>query len=156
MSINSTEQLFYNIEQLIYTCCKIKKIFVETDEKDKGQRMLLNFGHTIGHVIEKHMNYKITHGEAVSAGMLYITKNSETMGLTEKGTCEKIRNMLDHFNIEYKLPNINTEDIKKYIYLDKKNLFGEINFILLKKIGDATIKKVPISEAEKFIDLNWS
>lgn len=151
MSIDTKEAMFEHIDQLICTCCKIKKELVEADEKDKGQRMLLNFGHTIGHAIEKRMNFEITHGEAVSAGMLYITKNSEKSGITEAGTYEKIKNMLDHFNIDYNFPDLNINNIKNYIRLDKKNLSGEINLILLKKIGDAFINKVPLDEAEKYI-----
>lgn len=153
MGINSKDELFNNIEQIIYMCLSIKKQLVEVDEKDTTVRMLLNFGHTIGHAIERHMNYEISHGEAVSAGMLYITKNSEILGYTEEGTYEKIKIMLEHFNIDYNHPNLCIKDIKKYISLDKKNLSGELNLILLRKIGDAFVQKVPYDEAEKFITL---
>lgn len=149
MSFNDN-QLFNYIEQLIYTCCEIKKNLVEKDEKDKGQRMLLNFGHTLGHAIEKYMNYEISHGEAVLLGMLFITKNSEELGFTESGTYKKIKSILDRFNIDYNI-NIDTQDIIDYITLDKKNLSGEINLVLLKEIGEAFIHKIPISEARKFL-----
>lgn len=149
MSFNDN-QLFNYIEQLIYTCCEIKKILVEKDEKDNGQRMLLNFGHTIGHAIEKHMNYEISHGEAVSLGMLFITRNSEELGFTETGTYEKIKIMLNRFNIDYNI-NINAKDILNYIELDKKNLSGEINLVLIKKVGEAFIHKVSVLDASKFL-----
>lgn len=151
MSFNTREKLSGNIEQLICTCCGIKKDLVEADEKDKGQRMLLNFGHTIGHAIERHTDFEVPHGRAVSAGMLYITKNSEKLGITESGTYEKIKNMLNHFNIDYNFPGLNINDIKNYIASDKKNLSGEINLILLRKIGDAFIKKVPVDETDKYM-----
>lgn len=153
LGINSKNELFDNIEQIIYVCLSIKKELVELDEKDTGLRMLLNFGHTIGHAIERHMNYQISHGEAVSAGMLYITKNSELLGYTEAGTYEKIKSMLEHFNIDYTYPHLHINDIKKYISLDKKNLSGELNLILLKKIGESFVQKVSFTEAEKFITL---
>lgn len=153
MNIKSNTQLFNNMEQIIYTCCSIKKNLVEIDEKDTGPRMLLNFGHTIGHAIEKYMNYEITHGEAISAGMLFITHNSEKLCITETGTCDKIKNILDHFNIVYNLPDLNSKVLTDYIYLDKKNMSGEINFVLLKQIGEAFIHKVPLIEAKKFISL---
>ncbi len=151
LNLNTKEDIFDNIKQLICTCCKIKKELVEADEKDKGQRMLLNFGHTIGHAIEKHMDFKVTHGEAVAAGMFYITKNSEEAGITDAGTCEKIKNMLDHFGMSHDFPDLNISHIRNYILLDKKNLSGEINLILLKKIGDAFIKKVPVDKIDKYI-----
>lgn len=151
---NSKEEFFNNIESLIYNCCNIKKELVEEDERDTGLRMLLNFGHTIGHAIEKHMNYNITHGEAVALGMLCITKNSQTLSLTEVGTYEKIKTILAHYNINEKLENIKTEDLKKLILLDKKNLSGEINLILLRKIGSAFIHKVAINDAEEFISID--
>ena len=150
MDIDSNTQLLNRIEQIIYTCCSIKKQLVESDEKDKGQRLLLNFGHTIGHAIEKHMNYKISHGEAVCLGMLYITKNSENLGFTETGTYDSIKTILKHFNIEYKHSGLDIEVLKDYICMDKKNLSGNINLILLKKIGEAFIHKVPIEEIEKY------
>lgn len=152
MNFDNT-QLFNYIEQLICTCCNIKKHLVEKDEKDKGPRMLLNFGHTIGHSIEKYMNFEITHGEAVCLGMLFITKNSEKLGLTEKGTYEKIKNMLEHFHIDYNLQFINLNTLKSYTSYDKKNQSGEISLILLHNIGKAFIHKIPITEIDKYISL---
>ena len=82
------------IDDVIHTCCDIKRIVVEKDEKDTGLRMILNFGHTIGHAIEKYFNFeKYTHGEAISIGMYEITKISEEKGLTEKGTADRIINI---------------------------------------------------------------
>lgn len=153
MKINSRDDLFNNIEHIIHVCLSIKTHLVEADEKDTDLRMILNFGHTIGHAIEKHMNYQISHGEAVSAGMLYITKNSQLLGYTESGTYEKIKNIMDHFHINYTHQNLCTNDIKKYINLDKKNLSSELNLILIRKIGDSFVLKVPREEAEKFIVL---
>jgi 3-dehydroquinate synthase len=153
MSLNTKKKMFNNIERLIYKCCSIKKDLVETDEKDKGQRMLLNFGHTIGHAIEKCTDFRVSHGRAVSAGMLYIVKNSEKLKITEPGTYEKIKNLLDFFNINYNFSDLNINDIKKYIVLDKKNLSGEINLILLRKIGNAFIKKIPICEIDEYISI---
>lgn len=156
MDIDSNTKLLNHIEQIIYTCCNIKKQLVESDEKDNGLRLLLNFGHTIGHAIEKYMNYEISHGEAVCLGMLYITKNSENLNYTETGTYDSIKIILKHFNIEYEhfgLDTFNLEVLKNYIYTDKKNLSGEINLILLKKIGEAFIHKVPFEEIEKYTSI---
>jgi 3-dehydroquinate synthase len=152
LQIKSHLELLDNIENIIFKCLTIKKETVETDEKDKGIRMLLNFGHTIGHAIEKYFNYeKYSHGEAVSVGMYWITKKSEELGITEKGTSDKIKEILENFGIEYMAPHVNNEEIRKIVLVDKKNISGKLNLILLKNIGNAFIYKLPEEETSKFI-----
>lgn len=152
LDIKSNFELLDNIEDIIFRCLSIKKETVEMDEKDKGIRMLLNFGHTIGHAIEKYFNYeKYSHGEAVSVGMYWITKKSEEMGITEKGTSDKIKGALENYGIEYTIPHLDREEIIKNILVDKKNISGKLNLILLKDIGNAFIYTIPEQETSKFI-----
>lgn len=152
MNMKSREQLFNNIEDIIYRCLLIKKETVETDEKDKGLRMTLNFGHTFGHAIEKYFNYeKYSHGEAVSMGMYHITSKSEVLGYTEIGTAEKIREVLENLGIEYRMPEMAGEEVENAILLDKKNISGNLNLILLRKIGTCFIEKIPVASLNKFI-----
>lgn len=153
-NIKSKEGLYENLEYIIYTCCNIKKNLVEIDERDNGVRMLLNFGHTLGHAIENYYNYEFTHGEAVALGMYYITKKSEAMGYTEPGTADEIKDLLINFKINYNLPDLNMEVIRKSIYLDKKNISGKINLVLLKKIGDAYIEGIPVENINNFFEEN--
>lgn len=155
MSIKTTEQLFQSIDDIIYKCLNIKKELVEKDERDTGDRMLLNFGHTFGHAIENYFNYEYSHGEAVALGMYYITEKSEALGLTEKGTSGKIKDLLINFNIQYRLPSsLNMDAVKNTIYLDKKNISGSIKLILLKKIGTSYIESVPMKEINNFFEEN--
>lgn len=152
LDIKSNFELLDNIEYIIFRCLSIKKETVEMDEKDKGIRMLLNFGHTIGHAIEKYFNYeKYSHGEAVSVGMYWITKKSEEMGITEKGTSDKIKGALENYGIEYTILHLDREEIIKNILVDKKNISGKLNLILLKDIGNAFIYTIPEQETSKFI-----
>jgi 3-dehydroquinate synthase len=152
LQIKSKLELLDNIEDIIFRCLTIKKETVEMDEKDKGIRMLLNFGHTIGHAIEKYFNYeKYSHGEAVSVGMYWITKKSEELCLTEKGTSDKIKEILENYGIEYIIPHVDREEIIKSILVDKKNISGKLNLILLKNIGNAFIYIIPEEETSKFI-----
>lgn len=140
-SLNSKEKIMDNIEHIIYTCCNIKKLTVEKDEKDKGERMLLNFGHTLGHAIEQYYNYeKYTHGVAVAIGMYEITKRSEEKGITKLGEAEKIKKILVQNNLPYKM-DVKIDDIIEGIKLDKKNLGENLNLILLKEIGNSQIFK---------------
>ena len=140
-SLDSKGKLMDNIEEIIYTCCNIKKLTVERDEKDKGERMLLNFGHTLGHAIEQYYNYsKYTHGVAVAIGMYEITKISEEKGFTKKGSAEKIKEILKKNKLPYEM-DINMGEVIHSIELDKKNLGNDLNLILLKEIGNAEIVK---------------
>ena len=154
MAIKNTSQLFDNIEDIIFTCCSIKQEVVEKDEKDRGGRMILNFGHTFAHGIERSTNYNYSHGEAVAVGMYNITLRSEELGFTKSGTSEKIKEILENFNIDFKLPNIVVEGILNSIKYDKKNISGFINLILLEEIGSAVIKKIKSEEAKNFLGGN--
>lgn len=154
LTYKSKEELFKNLESVIHTCCSIKKEIVERDEKDTGERMILNFGHTIGHGIEKYFNYETyTHGEAVAMGMYAITKASEELGLTKKGTATHIKEILLHYNLPYELPAMNKEAIINTMKLDKKSMGKSINLILLKSIGDSFIQKTDSKDIYKYINI---
>lgn len=146
------EELLDNIDSLIFKCCNIKKSVVELDEKDLGERMLLNFGHTLGHVVEKYFNYKeYTHGEGVAIGMAEITRKSEKLHITEEGSSKCIEEVLKKYELPYKVPSMDREEAFNTIVLDKKSSGENINLILLKKIGEGVIRKVRFNEVGDFI-----
>jgi len=134
-------QILDNITPIIAACCRIKKVIVEVDERDSGQRLLLNFGHTLGHAIETAENYQgHSHGEAVAIGMYQITLISEEMGLTKAGIAARIRQLLEKFG----LPTFwqvkgHKEELFKAISLDKKNFSNTLKVVLLKDIGESFI-----------------
>lgn len=139
--MENNQQLISNMEEVIHKCCDIKRQVVENDEKDKGERMLLNFGHTLGHAIEQHYNYtKYSHGEGVAIGMYIISKISEEMGLTKKGTSQRIKDILVKYNLPYEM-DVDIKDILDVINLDKKKLGKDLNLIILKEIGNSEIYK---------------
>lgn len=141
------------IDGIIERCVSIKRDVVERDEKESGERMLLNFGHTLGHSLEKIYNFEgLSHGEAVAVGMVMVTKASEKASLTESGTADRIAALCK----KYKLPVSDKADIKeiaRYCAGDKKAGGGSVNLVLLKKIGDSYIKKTPLGELEGFINI---
>lgn len=152
MSYISYEELLDNIESLIFRCCSIKKTVVELDEKDFGERMLLNFGHTLGHAVEKYFNYKeYTHGEGVAIGMAEITRNTEKLHITKEGASKSIEEVLKKYELPYKLPSMGREDVFNTILLDKKSSGENINLIILEKIGEGFIKKVKFNELGNYI-----
>ena len=152
LSYNNDDELLNNIESVIYKCCSIKKVLVERDEKDFGDRMLLNFGHTIGHAIEKYFDYKeYTHGEAVAIGMVEITKRSEELNITKAGNLIALEEVLKKYELPCKAPQMDGKYILNSIALDKKVMGKKINLILLKDIGEGFIEQVPINELENYI-----
>lgn len=152
IKIGTEEELFNSMEEIILNCCKIKRDIVERDEKDHGDRMLLNFGHTIGHAIEKYFRYKeYTHGEAVAIGMYNITKKSEELGLTQEGTANCIKKAIIKYNLPYKMPDSDREEITAAIGLDKKNKGNNLNIILLEQIGQSFIKKIDRKDTGLYI-----
>ena len=93
-------ELLANIDSVVATCCAIKARIVEEDEFDTGLRMLLNFGHTLGHAVEQHFGYSgFTHGEGVAIGMYQLTARTEAMGLTAAGTAARIKAVLEKYNL---------------------------------------------------------
>lgn len=139
--MENKKQLINNMELVIHKCCDIKRQVVENDEKDRGERMLLNFGHTLGHAIEQYYNYtKYSHGEGVAIGMYVISKISEEKGLTKKGTSQRVKDILVKYNLPYEL-DVNIEETLEAINLDKKKLGNDLNVIILKEIGSSEIYK---------------
>lgn len=140
-----------NIEDVIERCVTIKRDVVSRDEKESGERMLLNFGHTLGHAIEKIYNFTgITHGMAVAIGMVLITKAGERRGITQSGTADKISEVCK----KYGLPTTDDasfEDIASSAQTDKKTVGTDINLVLLEKIGSSFTKKVRLDNLLDFI-----
>ena len=139
------EDLKKDLTEVIYRCVDIKRIVVEHDQFDTGERMLLNFGHTLAHTIEQHYHYtRESHGEAVAIGMYQITKIAEEKGLTTSGCAEQIKKALEI----YKLPdnsNLPIDVLTDAISLDKKNLNNHLNVVLLHDIGDSYVYPTDVS-----------
>lgn len=139
-----------NIEDIIAKCVNIKAQVVNRDEHDTGDRQLLNFGHTIGHAIEKCSNFSITHGQAVAIGMRMIAKAADTLGLSDGGCEEKIKIALQNNNLPLSC-SYNEEQLSHAAFSDKKRDKDTINFIIPEKIGHCFIKKIPCEDIIKII-----
>ena len=122
--------------------CENKKDIVNEDEKEKGKRALLNFGHTFGHAVENLTGYNTwLHGEAVSIGMCMAAKLSKDLGLIDQESSERVINLLKKYGLPVKSDSL--FDVKKFLdvmSLDKKNHDGKINLILLNDLGFAVKK----------------
>lgn len=139
-----------DLNDIIYECVALKAGVVERDEKEHGERALLNFGHTAGHAIEKLHNFSgISHGEAVGIGMLIICEAAEKQGLTEKGTRQKIEEVLKLYNLPISVPD-SLESILGAMSADKKRTGDAIKFILISEIGNGFINPVEYKNIERF------
>ena len=144
-SLKNKEEVMHSIEAIIHKCCFIKKCVVENDEKDTGERMLLNFGHTLGHAIETYYNFKkFTHGEAVAIGMYEISKLAENKGLTEKGVAQDIKEILVQYGLPFEVEINDNAAISDTIALDKKNIDNVLKVVLLKNIGESYLEKTNV------------
>lgn len=142
----------YNtLEQLVFRSCEIKKTVVEKDPLEKGDRALLNLGHTIGHAIEKYKNFMMQHGECVALGCVcaaFISWKKELLAMEEY---YEIRDMFVPFHLPISIDDIDIDEIIRITKSDKKMEQGTLKFILLKKVGksfiDTTVTEQEMKEA---------
>lgn len=138
-----------NLTDVITECVSIKRQIVENDEKEHGERALLNFGHTCGHAIEKLYNFEtVSHGEAVGIGMVMITRASERLKITEKGTTDRIIKVLEKNNLK----TFDTHSDKEIILAmsgDKKRTGSGIKFVMIDKIGSSFINPIKYEDINK-------
>jgi 3-dehydroquinate synthase len=131
---------------VICECCGIKSGIVERDERDMGERMLLNFGHTFGHAIEKKSGFgKYRHGEAVAFGMTIAAAIGEETGATAPGVTDALRRVSALHGLDTDYPG----DVSELLHVlpsDKKNLAGGVRMILLRDIGDAFTRLMPLDD----------
>ena len=127
------------LEYMIGQSCQIKKEYVEKDPYDKGERAILNFGHTIGHAIEKAMDFKLLHGECVALGSVAAAFISWKKGYLQMEDYYEIRDMFVPFNLPISIDSIDAQTIMDNIKYDKKHSGSTLSFISLKKVGKAFI-----------------
>lgn len=136
---NSFEDLKPELPRIICRCVDIKRVVVEEDQFDTGERMLLNFGHTLAHTIEQYYHYtRESHGEAVAIGMYQITRIAGDKGLTPKSSAAVLKEILTTYGLPFEC-GLPIEDLTGAINLDKKNLNNHLNVVLLHEIGDSYV-----------------
>jgi 3-dehydroquinate synthase len=136
------------IEKLVYDSVLIKSKIVNQDEKEKGERRKLNFGHTFGHAIEK--TTKVRHGEAVSAGMVIASELAVKKDALALKDSDRIADLLDQYGLPVRL-EFDCKEVLKILRMDKKRAGDLIYFVLLSEIGNAYVEEIAIQELEAFI-----
>jgi len=129
------------LEYAVRRCCELKARVVEADEREAGERALLNLGHTFGHAIEGGVGYgQWLHGEAVSAGMVLAGELSRRLGLISAADVARMRKLLERAGLPIAGPKLRPEDMMDLMAVDKKAAQGKVRFVLLTSIGSATLR----------------
>ncbi|MFC2332006.1 3-dehydroquinate synthase [Haemophilus haemolyticus] len=141
-----------SLQHCIARCCQIKADVVARDETEKGDRALLNLGHTFGHAIETHLGYgNWLHGEAVSTGMMMAAALSEQLGDISVADVSRLEKLLARANLPTLSPDsMQPEDYLPHMMRDKKVLAGKLRLVLLKSLGQAYI----VTDTDKDLVLN--
>ena len=129
------------LEEMIFRSNEVKRHVVEQDPKEKGERALLNFGHTLGHSIEKYLDFKLLHGECIALGIAAASYLSMKRGMISKEDLEDIENTLKSYHLPVSYQGLDKGKVLDYVKNDKKMTEGKIKFILLDGIGNAVIDK---------------
>ena len=129
------------LEELVYRSCLIKKAVVEKDPLEQADRALLNFGHTIGHAIERYKNFNLLHGECIALGCVAAAFISWKKQLLSMDEYYEIRDMFVPFNLPISIEELNIDEVINITKSDKKMEQDTLKFILLKKIGKAVIDR---------------
>ncbi len=122
--------------QMVRRSVEIKAAVVSNDERERGPRAKLNFGHTVAHALEAASDYELIHGEAVALGMLAEAHLGEDLGVTTSGTAAMIRELLVAADLPTQLPpDIDAESVLRLLAADKKSRMGSVRFALLDRVG---------------------
>ena len=131
---------------MLARCVRSKIRFVEEDTRDTGRRMILNFGHTFGHALEKLHNFQeLSHGEAVGIGMVMACQVGEKLGVTPAGTAERVREVLKRYGLPTQ-DRFTWGQVVEATALDKKSDGSTLRLILLSKIGESRIHPIEREE----------
>lgn len=137
------------ITECITKAINIKSKIVKADEKDRGIRKLLNFGHTMAHAIESCSGYKISHGHAVAIGMTACARASEKLEWIKRPSSQRLSQVLEDYGINPSCP-FQAHELTKAALRDKKRHGKTISLIIPLQIGECAIKEIPIENLEEF------
>ncbi len=139
-----------NLETIVERCIIHKKNVVELDEFDNGQRQLLNFGHTLGHAIEKISQFSISHGVAVGLGMIEIVKACIKAEYCEKNVLDRLCNLLELNGLMVENP-YSISKLYETTLIDKKRKGDNISAVVCKGIGECVVKEMSMEKWKEFI-----
>ena len=138
--------------EIICRCVAIKRDVVEADERDNGCRQLLNFGHTVGHAVEKCSNFSISHGSAVAIGMAILSRAMTAMGRMSAVECDRLLAVLAARGLPMTC-DFAPQALYEAALADKKRANDTLGLITVPTIGEGRIEKIPVAELARYIEL---
>ena len=126
---------------MIGESCRIKQHVVEEDPTEQGIRAWLNFGHTVGHAVEKLKNFQMSHGECVAVGCAAAARISQRRGFLAEEDCIRMEELLCCYGLPVRVSGLSPEEILQTTKIDKKMESGRIKFVLLHEPGEAYVAK---------------
>lgn len=145
------EDLHSRINDVVRKNVEIKSAVVAEDEYEHGRRKLLNFGHTLGHAVEKLSDYTTTHGHAVAIGMVLAARAGERMGLSPAGTLDAVMTACEKFGLPTHCP-YTVRDVYDAATGDKKRSGGSIDVVVLKEVGRAETVRLDLDGLRAFVE----
>ena len=142
--------LGFDRERVIAACVAHKRDIVAADEFDRGQRNLLNLGHTFGHAVELLSDFSLSHGKAVAIGTAMAARAAVQLGITDQGTATRILWLLEKFGLPV-FTHYGAAELRDAALSDKKRSGDSVNLILPKNIGSCAIHPIPVSDLEAVI-----
>ena len=145
------EGLDFHRERVIARCVELKRDVVAEDEFDTGARQKLNLGHTVGHGIEAHSHFTVSHGKAVAAGMAIVARSAVKLGICDTAAAAEIIRTLEKFSLPT-TTSLSPEDLYRSALSDKKRGRGTVSLIVPKTIGNCIIHPVAVENMKSFIE----
>jgi 3-dehydroquinate synthase len=144
------------LAHVIRRSCQIKAAIVGRDEREQGERALLNLGHTFGHAAESATGYRQwLHGEAVGAGLVMAAAMSRECGLLEAQAAERVRRLVELAGLPTGIPGVTAAAMLEHMRIDKKVLAGQLRLVLLRGIGSAFVTaEYPLAALEQTLALH--
>lgn len=150
--VNDLEMRNLTDAEIIARCVTIKRDIVQEDEQDRGVRQLLNFGHTVGHAVEKCSLFSVSHGNAVAIGMAIVSRAMMRMGTMTKDACYRLLGLL----VDYHLPvmcEFPSEALFKAALADKKRENDTLNLATVPSLGEGEMLQIPVEDLQRYIQM---
>ena len=143
--------LDFDREAVIARCVELKRDVVALDEFDRGDRMRLNLGHTVGHGVEAGSNFRVSHGQAVAIGMSIISRAAAREGICSRETCDTVINTVRKFGLPDKT-EYSADELFRYTLSDKKRSGGTVKLIIPERIGFCRIAPMPVEQVKSILE----
>ena len=138
------------LADIIARCVAIKRDVVQTDEREKGLRQILNFGHTLGHALEKNSNFQLTHGFGVACGMVLMARACAARGLCSQEDLERLAGTVAAYGLPVET-DCTAEEVYAASLADKKRHGSTMNVVAMRGFGSVEVQKLPLEDYERLV-----